>query len=48
MKWRNKQMNKLARLSDSRDFTDFTQFKANTKPSTPTLLPERREKEKRG
>jgi hypothetical protein len=44
-KWRNKQINKPARLSDSRDFTDFTQFTASVKPSVPTvLLSERREK----
>jgi hypothetical protein len=37
-----KQMNKHARLSDSRDFTDFTHFTANTKPPTPVSLSERR------
>jgi hypothetical protein len=41
-----KQMNKPARLSDSRDFTDFTQFTAGIKPSIPTSLSERREKKK--
>jgi hypothetical protein len=39
-------MNKPARLSDSRNSNDFTQF-TNLKPSTPTLLSDRREK-KRG
>jgi hypothetical protein len=33
-------------LSDSRDFTDFTQFTTNRKPSIPTGLPERREKKR--
>jgi hypothetical protein len=37
-KWRNKQMNKPARLSDSRNFRDFAQFTTNRKPSTPTVL----------
>jgi hypothetical protein len=42
-KWRNKQMNKHARLSDSRDFTDFTLFTTNKKPP---ISNERREKKK--
>jgi hypothetical protein len=46
-KWRNKQMIKPARLSDSRDFSDFTQFTTTLKPSTLITLSERREK-KRG
>jgi hypothetical protein len=40
-------MNKRARLSDSRDFIDFTQFKANAKPSTSTMLSERRREKKK-
>jgi hypothetical protein len=43
-KWRNKQINKPARLSNSRDFTDFTQFTASIKPSIPIKLTERRGK----